>query len=119
MHTKSTNEQQRRLLILLKRQSRTPGGRIWRTLYERLQAPRRARIAVNIADLQRHFQKGHTMVVPGKVLSEGIVTDKLQVAALSFSSNARVKIMAVGGKCFSLEQLMEKNPSGKNLRLIM
>ncbi len=119
MRTKTTNEQQKRLLILLKRQSRTPGGRIWRTLYERLQGPRRARVVVNVADLQRHFEKGHTMVVPGKVLSEGIVTDKLQVAAVSFSSKARTKIKAVGGKCFSLEQLAEKNPSGKNLRLIM
>lgn len=119
MHTKSTNEQLKRLLILLKRQSRTPGGRIWRTLYERLQAPRRARIWVNVADLQRHFEKGYTMAVPGKVLSEGIVTDKLQVAALSFSSKARTKIVAVGGKCLSLEQLMEKIPSGKNVKLIM
>lgn len=119
MHTKSTNEQLKRLLIILKRQSRTPGGRIWRTLYEQLQTPRRARAEVNIADLQRHFNKGQTMVVPGKVLSEGIATDKLQVAAVSFSSKARMKITAVGGKCLSLQQLMEKNPSGKNVRIIM
>jgi large subunit ribosomal protein L18e len=70
-------------------------------------------------DLQRHYEKGYTMVVPGKVLSEGIVTDKLQVAALSFSSMARTKIGAVGGKCLSLEQLMEKNPSGTKVKLIM
>jgi large subunit ribosomal protein L18e len=59
------------------------------------------------------------MVVPGKVLSEGIVTDKLQVAAVSFSSKARTKITTVGGKCLTVEQLMEKNPSGKNVRIIM
>ncbi|MFX1474033.1 MAG: 50S ribosomal protein L18e [Promethearchaeota archaeon] len=119
MNTKSTNEQLQRLLILLKRQSRTPGGRIWRILYERLQAPRRTRVWVNVADLQRHYEKGYTMAVPGKVLSEGIVTDKLQVAALSFSSNARTKIVGMGGKCLSLEQLMETNPSGKNVKLIV
>lgn len=119
MHTKSTNEQRHRLLIALKRQSRTPGGRIWRTLFEKLQAPRRARTVVNITDLQRFYERGCTMVIPGKVLSEGIAKDKLQVAAMSFSSKARTKIVDVGGKCFSLEELMEKNPSGKNVRLIM
>ena len=58
------------------------------------------------------------MVVPGKVLSDGVVADKLQVAAFTFSSQARAKIEAQGGKCFTLEELMENNPTGKNVKLI-
>jgi large subunit ribosomal protein L18e len=114
----STDENRQRLLIALKRQSRNPGGRIWRTLYEHFQTARRNRVTVNIADLQRHFSKGHIMVVPGKVLGDGIVEDKLEVAALAFSGNARSKIEARGGKCLSIEELMAANPSGKNIMLI-
>ncbi|MFX1562382.1 MAG: 50S ribosomal protein L18e [Promethearchaeota archaeon] len=114
----TTDENRQRLLIALKRQSRNPGGRIWRILYERFQAPRRSRVSVNVAELQRHFTKGHVMVVPGKVLGDGNITDKLEVAALIFSGKARAKIEAAGGKCLSIEELMNVNPSGKNIMLI-
>lgn len=118
MKTKSPNETRRRLIIKLKQQSRNPGGRIWRTLYEDLQTARRNRVTVNIGDLQRHYTKGQVMVVPGKVLSDGEIVDKLQVAAYAFSSQARAKIEAQGGKCFTLEELMEMNPTGKNVKII-
>ncbi|MFX0169853.1 MAG: 50S ribosomal protein L18e [Candidatus Hodarchaeota archaeon] len=118
MKTKSTDEIRRQLLIKLKRQSRNPGGRVWRRLYEELQTSRRKRVAVNLGDLQRHYLRGQILVVPGKVLSEGVVEDKLQVAAFSFSSQARVKIEAKGGNCLSLEELMEQNPTGTKVRLV-
>ncbi|MFW9830630.1 MAG: 50S ribosomal protein L18e [Candidatus Thorarchaeota archaeon] len=115
---KTTDEARRQLIIKLKRQSRNPGGRIWRTLYEKLQTPRRKRVAVNVNELQRHYAKGQIMVVPGKVLSDGIIKDKLEVAAVTFSAPAREKIEAQGGTCLTLDELMEKNPTGKNVMLI-
>ena len=118
MRTKTTDENRQHLLIALKRQSRNPGGRIWRTLYERLQSARRQRISVNIIDLLKHYQKGRILVVPGKVLGDGAIDAKLQVAALEFSSNARSKIETSGGKCLSLTELMEVNPTGKDVLLI-
>jgi large subunit ribosomal protein L18e len=104
--------------MALKRQSRNPGGRIWRALYDYLQTARRNRVIVNIGDLQQKFATGRIMVVPGKVLSDGAIEDKLQVAAYTFSEKARIKIQAKGGKCLSLEELMEQNPTGKNVMLI-
>jgi large subunit ribosomal protein L18e len=118
MKTKSTDETRHQLLKKLKHQSRNPGGRIWRRLYEELQASRRDRLTVNIGDLQRHHTSGQILVVAGKVLSEGIIEDKLQVAAYSFSSQARAKILAKGGKCLSIEELMEQNPTGTKVRII-
>ncbi len=118
MKTESTNVKRTKLILQLKRQSRNPGGRVWRVLYEQLQAARRKRLAVNVGDLQQHFIKGRIMVVPGKVLADGVIEDKLQVAAFTFSSQARRKIEAQGGKCLTFTELMEKNPTGKDLVLI-
>jgi large subunit ribosomal protein L18e len=73
---------------------------------------------VNIGELQAHHARGQILVVPGKVLSEGVVEDKLKVAAYSFSSQAREKIQSKGGTCLSLEELMEENPTGTKVRLI-
>lgn len=58
------------------------------------------------------------MVVPGKVLGDGIIEGKLYVAAVGFSTQARAKIVGKGGQCLTIEEFMEKNPTGKNARLI-
>ena len=58
------------------------------------------------------------MVVPGKVLGDGIIEDKMDIAAVDFSALARAKIENKGGKCLSIEEFMEKNPTGKNARII-
>jgi large subunit ribosomal protein L18e len=116
--SKTTDETRQQLIIKLKRQSRNPGGRIWRDLYEDLQAPRRNRVTVNVGDLQRHHTRGQVMVVPGKVLGNGIVETKLNVAAVAFSEQARVKIEDKGGKCLTIDELMEENPTGKKAQII-
>jgi large subunit ribosomal protein L18e len=118
MQSKSPDESRQRLAIALKRQSRNPGGRVWRVLLDCLLGPRRNRTAVNLSALQRNFEKGRTMVVPGKVLANGAIEDKLQVAALAFSAKARAKIETRGGKCLSVEELMQVNPTGKDLKMV-
>jgi large subunit ribosomal protein L18e len=116
--SKTTDEMRQQLIIKLKRQSRNPGGRIWRLLYDDLQSARRDRITVNVGDLQRNYTRGRIMVVPGKVLGDGIVADKFDVAAVAFSAQARDKIEGKGGQCLTIEEFMEKNPNGKNARII-
>jgi large subunit ribosomal protein L18e len=118
MKSKTTDETRQQLIIKLKRQSRNPGGRIWRTLFDDLQSSRRTRVTVNVGDLQRYHRRGHIIVVPGKVLGDGVIEDKLSVAAIGFSAQAREKIEAKGGQCLTIEEFMEKNPTGKNARLI-
>ncbi len=118
MKTKTTDETRQKLIIKLKQQSRKPGGRIWRTLYNDLQSARRTRVTVNVGYLQRHHIRGRVMVVPGKVLGDGVIEDKFDVAAVAFSTQARAKIESKGGQCLTIEEFMEKNPTGKNARLI-
>lgn len=40
---------------------------------------------------------------------------KLTVAALRFTESARAKIVAAGGKCLTLDQLIMTTPTGKCL----
>jgi large subunit ribosomal protein L18e len=116
--SKTTDETRQQLIIKLKRQSRHPGGRIWRDLYLDLQSVRRNRVTVNVGDLQQHHTRGHVMVVPGKVLGDGVVDTKLNVAAVAFSEQARLKIEGKGGKCLTIDELMEQNPTGKKTQII-
>jgi len=46
------------------------------------------------------------------------VTPKITVAALRFSESARTKILSAGGECITLDQLLQRDPLGKNVVLL-
>jgi large subunit ribosomal protein L18e len=55
--------------------------------------------------------------VPGKVLGSGALRKGITVAAVDFSSTARTKIDQVG-EAIELEQALEDNPDGSDVRVI-
>lgn len=88
-------------------------------LAKRLETARRRRAEVNISKLERVCKKDETVVVPGKVLSSGILTKPLTVAALNFSTQAKEKIKKAGGNAITIKELIKKNPKGTNVRLMI
>ena len=87
-------------------------------LSEKLNKPRRQRVEVNIAHIERHSKKGDTVVIPGVVLGYGELTKPLTVSAWKFSKPAKEKIEKSKGKAISIEELVEKNPTGTNVKIL-
>lgn len=116
--TGPTNPVLRRLVRQLRKRGKEQKARIWLDLAERLEGPRRSRVEVNLSQLNRYTAEGNTIVVPGKVLAAGKLGHALAVAAFKFSGAARRKIIAAGGKPLTIQQLLEQNPSGKNVKLM-
>jgi large subunit ribosomal protein L18e len=102
----------------LKKQSQESQTELWRKLAERLAISKRNRIAVNVSRLNRYTKEGETVVVPGKVLGAGKADHPLTVAAFAFSEVAQSKIQTSKGNCLSIRDLMKKNPTGKNVKLM-
>ncbi|MCS7120495.1 MAG: 50S ribosomal protein L18e [Nitrososphaerota archaeon] len=115
---RSTNPELINIIRLLEKKSRENDAPIWRDIAERLSKPRRRRIAVNVSRINRYALPDEEVVVPGKVLGAGKITHPVKVAALSFSEQARLKIMAAKGKCLSIPELIEMNPKGSRVRII-
>ena len=80
--------------------------------------PRRKRIATNVSNINRYTKKGDTIVVPGKVLAAGEIRHSVTVAAFAFSEKAQAKITHARGKCLTINELIEKNQKGTNVRII-
>lgn len=116
---KKTDDNLRRLIIALKRAGTKGEAPIWRDLSERLTKPTRGRPVINLSRLNRHTNKGETIVVPGKVLSTGELEHKLTIAALTFSEKARDKITKAGGKTLSIEEMIKKHPKGTDVRVMV
>ena len=73
---------------------------------------------VNLSDIARHVEADETILVPGKVLSNGNLVEKVNVVALKFSAKAQEKIESAGGECISIDEIIESNPKGSNIRII-
>lgn len=113
--TGPTNKHTVRLIATMEKTGRKQKAAIWVRAAQLLSRPTRQRVEVNLSKLVPY---SGTVLVPGKVLSTGNGT-KATVAAFAFSQAARDKIVKAGGKAVSIEELIESNPTGKNVKLVI
>ncbi len=106
------------LIGTLKRSALENEAPIWKDVAKRLEKPKSSWAEVNLSHLERTTADGDIVVVPGKLLGAGSVSKKLTVASVSMSESAETGITGSGGKVSTIEQLIEKNPSGKGIRII-
>ena len=115
---KTINPELIELIRDLKKYSRENQTDLWQCLARHLSKSKRSRIAVNLSRLNRYTKDGETVVVPGKVLGAGNAKHPLNVAAFAFSEKAQSKIHLAKVNCLSIRDLMKKNPSGKNVKVM-
>jgi len=113
-----TNPRLTSLIAELKSVSRDSDADVWNDVAARLEKPRSTHAEVNLGRIERYAQEDETVVVPGKVLGSGVLEKNVTVAAVDFSSTAETKIEQASGEPIELEQAVEQNPSGSNVRVI-
>ncbi|WP_158057290.1 50S ribosomal protein L18e [Halorussus halophilus] len=113
-----TNPRLNSLIADLKSESRSSDADVWSTVADRLEKPRSTYAEVNLGRIERYAEEDETVVVPGKVLGSGILQKNVTVAAVDFSSTAETKIEQADGEVLDLEQILEENPEGSNVRVI-
>ena len=86
-----TNPNLIELINKLYEQSRNEDAAIWKDVAQRLERSNRRTAEVNLSDIARHAEAGETILVPGKVLSNGDLENKVDVVALKFSAKAQEK----------------------------
>ncbi|MBI2668257.1 50S ribosomal protein L18e [Candidatus Woesearchaeota archaeon] len=117
--TKRTGPTNYQLQLLLQQVGeKAHQSNFWKRIEEDLLKPTRQRRIVNIYKIEKYARDGETVIVPGKVLSVGELHKKVQVAAMTFSAEARSKIVAAKGTAMSIEELLHKNPDGKGVRIL-
>lgn len=116
--TGPTNIVLRKTIRTLKKAANQHNAPIWDAVAEKLSAPRRRRVAVNLSKINRHTSEGDTVVVPGKVLAAGSLNHPVTVAAVAFSQKAVEKIQVAGGRVIHILQLVEENPRGSGVKVI-
>jgi large subunit ribosomal protein L18e len=90
----------------------------WRGVASILSGPKKKRININLDKINDEAKEGETIVVAGKVLSQGELNKKIKVVALSFSGMAKEKILKSKGEMLSILEEIKKNPEAKNVRFL-
>ena len=91
---------------------------IWRALQKELAGPRANRREINVRRLAQITKADDVVIVPGKILGTGSLGHKLTVCAFSISQTAARKITESGGKVVTFDDLIDKHPDGKRVRII-
>ena len=83
-----------------------------------LSCPRKKRMNLNLEKIDKNVKEGETIVIPGKVLSQGEISKKIKIVALSFSEKAKEKLLKSGIKISTIIEEIKKNPGAKGIRII-
>jgi large subunit ribosomal protein L18e len=83
-----------------------------------LSGPRRKKICINLEEINKESKAGESVVVPGKVLSQGEIDKKLKVIAFSFSEKAKEKLLSAKCDVSYIIDEIKSNPSAKGIRVI-
>jgi len=106
------------LIEKLRQTAKNEKAGIWKRLADELSRPRRKRREVNLDEIGKNVKEGEAVVVPGKILGNGSLNHRINVAAFRFTEGAKQKIEKSGGKVLSIQELIKKNPKGSKIRII-
>jgi len=88
----------------------------WIDIASILTGPRRKRKNVNLSEISKIEAK--TIVVPGKILSQGDINKKVRVVALNFSEKAKEKLLNAGYEIVLLKDEIQKNKDAKDVKIL-
>ncbi|MEM5799907.1 MAG: 50S ribosomal protein L18e [Candidatus Aenigmatarchaeota archaeon] len=116
--TGPTNPLLKQLIDYLKRTSYQIHSPFLLAVAEKLNKPRRQRVEVNIADINRNTEDGDVIIIPGVVLGYGELEKKVTISAWKFSKPALEKIKKSNSIAISIEELVKKNPRGTGIKIM-
>lgn len=116
--SKQTEKKGNPILVETIRSAKKTNTEFWLKIASILSGPRRMQRIVSLDDLDKNAKEGDSIVIPGKVLSQGELNKKIAVIAFNFSEKAKEKILKTKSRCINIFEEIKKNPNANGLRMI-
>lgn len=85
---------------------------------EILSRPKRKGIIFNLGEIDNLVSEGETVIVPGKVLSQGNLNKKINLVAFSFSKKSEEKLLKSGISFKKINEEIKKDPLFKKIKIL-
>ena len=76
------------------------------------------RFAYSPEEKTKESKEGDTIVIPGKVLSQGELTKRIKIVAFSFSERAKEKLLSSKCGVSTIKDEIKKNPKAEGIRIV-
>lgn len=90
----------------------------WLNVANIISGSRRQRPSINLDKIDKESKEGETILIPGKVLSEGNLSKKIKVVALNFSKKAKEKLLNAKCEVVTMDQEIKNNPEAKGIKIL-
>ncbi len=116
--TGPTNPLKRELIVELEKKSKKEKKKVWNYVAKILSKPRRNAVSVNLGKINKYSKDGDVVIVPGKVLGDGILTNKVKLIFENVSSSALDYLKKNNVEYYYLRDIIDKKIDTKNLKII-
>ena len=111
--TQTTNQVLFDTIRDLYKYSNTTGLLVYKAVGDKLSAPASQKSEINLSHIEKHCNDSETIIVPGKVLGDGLLTKKLTIVGYAASEGAIAKIEKAGSKFVTIKAFLAKKPDNK------
>ena len=88
-------------------------------LAKQLSSSTRKMLEINLNKINEHSEDGDTIIIPGKVLSQGNINKKIKICAFKFSSVALNKLHDKKCETRRIIDEINKNPKAEKVRILI
>jgi large subunit ribosomal protein L18e len=93
-------------------------NKAWAHLVKIISGPTRLYSSINLEQIDRKTSAGDTVVIPGKVLSAGNLTNKIRICALSISKSAMHKLKETKSEYCTIAHEIKINPKAAGIKIL-
>ncbi|MAE49267.1 hypothetical protein CMI48_00400 [Candidatus Pacearchaeota archaeon] len=90
----------------------------WHAAARKLSGPTRQQASLNLDQIDAKAKPGDTVLVPGKILSQGSLTKKLALVALSISPAAQAKLSESKSTFHTVKEEITKNEKASGVVIL-
>ncbi|MBW6442691.1 50S ribosomal protein L18e [Patescibacteria group bacterium] len=109
---KKTNEN---LVETIKNAKRYPE---WIQVASMLASPRKNFINLNLDEIDKASKEGESVVICGKVLSQGEIKKKIKIIAFNFSESSKEKLLKLKVPTLSIIEEIKQNPEARDIKVL-
>ncbi|MEM4259357.1 MAG: 50S ribosomal protein L18e [Candidatus Pacearchaeota archaeon] len=90
----------------------------WLKLAKLISQSTRKHSSVNLIEIDKQASIGDTILVPGRVLSQGEITKKIKICSFGISKEALEKLAKTRSEWVHILDEIKKNPKAEGLKII-
>ncbi len=73
---------------------------------------------INLSEIEKNSTAGDTMIIHGKILSQGQLTKKIRLSAMAISQQAKEKLKITKSEFIRLIEEIKKNPRAEGIKIV-